>query len=261
MWTLAFAIYCGCKWLTWRRTPIEEISLGRQLGYLLAWPGLDAPAFLNPRPSPLPRRPAAREWLFAVAKLALGLVLLFVVARRLPTNTPYLVGWVGMIGIVMVLHFGVFHVLSCGWRTVGVDARPNMNWPLLAESVSDFWGKRWNTSFRDLTHRFLFRPLISRMGPRRAVLAGFAFSGLVHDLVISVPAGDGYGGPSLFFAVQGGAILAERSRLGRRIGLGRGWRGWLFTMGVLTAPAPLLFHRPFVVGVVVPFLQAIGAIG
>src|SRR6059036_729797 len=23
MWTLAFTIYCGCKWLTWRRTPAD----------------------------------------------------------------------------------------------------------------------------------------------------------------------------------------------------------------------------------------------
>ena len=59
---------------------------------------------------------------------------------------------------------------------------------------------------------------------------------VVHDLVISVPAGGGYGGPTLFFALQGVAVLVERSPLGRRVGLGRGWRGWLFTMLVLLAP-------------------------
>ena len=44
------------------------------------------------------------------------------------------------------------------------------------------------------------------------------------------------------------------------VGLGAGWRGWLFTMLMLAIPAPLLFHPPFVVGIVVPFMQAIGAV-
>jgi hypothetical protein len=75
-----------------------------------------------------------------------------------------------------------------------------------------------------------------------------------------VPAGGGYGGPTLFFLLQWAAILIERSRGGRKAGLSDGWRGWLFTTVVLLAPAPLLFHWPFVTGIVVPFLQALGAV-
>jgi hypothetical protein len=82
----------------------------------------------------------------------------------------------------------------------------------------------------------------------------------VHDLVISLPAGGGYGGPTLFFVIQGAALLAERSGLGKAAGLGRELRGWLFTMLVLAAPAGLLFHSPFVTRVVLPFLRVIGAI-
>jgi Membrane bound O-acyl transferase family len=260
MWSLAFVIYAGCKWLTWRRTPTKGVPLWRHAGYLLAWPGLDAAAFLNPHPGVPSRRPSVREWLFAASKFALGVSLLFGVLRWIPTQFPYVAGWVGMIGIVMVLHFGTFHLLSCGWRHVGVDAKPLMHWPLAAVSVSEFWGRRWNTAFRDLTHRFLFRPLSARLGPRWAICAGFVFSGVVHDFVISVPAGGGYGGPSLFFALQGAALLTERTTLGRQIGLGQGWRGWLFTMIVLLAPVCALFHPPFVLEVVVPFLRALGAV-
>src|SRR5205085_6806357 len=130
--------------------------------------------------------------------------------------------WVGMVGLVMALHFGTFHLLSCAWRSAGVEARPLMNNPLASQGVSEFWGRRWNTAFRDLTHTFLFRPLTAWLGPAGALLAGFGFSGLVHDLVISVPARGGYGGPTLFFVVQGVALLAERSAAGRRLGLGRG---------------------------------------
>jgi hypothetical protein len=260
MWTLAFAIYAGCKWLTWRRTPVRGVSVWRHAGYLLAWPGLDAVGFLNTHPASCTPKPKRSEWLFAGAKLALGILLLFVVARLVPARYPYLVGWVGMIGIVMVLHFGIFHLLSCAWRSRGVAAKPLMNWPLASVSVSEFWGRRWNTAFRDLTHRFLFRPLTARFGARPAIGAGFLFSGLVHDLVISVPVGGGYGGPTLFFVVQGAALFVEHSILGRKLGLGQGWRGWLFTLLVLLVPVCGLFHPPFVRDVVVPFLRALGAI-
>ena len=135
-----------------------------------------------------------------------------------------------------------------------------MNWPLASTSVSEFWGRRWNTAFRDLTHRFLFRPVSTRLGARWALVAGFVFSGVLHDLVISVPAGGGYGGPSLFFALQGVAILVERGRVGRWLGLGQSARGWLFTMGILLMPLYGLFHPPFVREIVVPFLRALGGV-
>jgi hypothetical protein len=260
MWLLAFVVYAACKWLTWRRTPAPAAPLWKHAGYLLAWPGLDAVAFLRGRTLDPNDKPTAREWLFATAKLAFGFVVLFGVVRWIPAEYPYLVGWGGMFGLVFVLHFGIFHVLSCGWRSIGVDASPLMNWPVLAESVSDYWGRRWNRAFRDLAHRFLFRPLTPSLGPRGAIVAGFLFSGIVHDVVISAPARGGYGGPSLFFLVQGLAMFAERTRVGRRFGIGRGWRGWLFTLLVVLLPAPLLFHWPFVVEIVVPFLRAIGAV-
>jgi hypothetical protein len=92
------------------------------------------------------------------------------------------------------------------------------------------------------------------------LLAGFVFSGGVHDLVISVPAQGGYGGPTIFFAIQGAAMIIERSAFGRRMGLGSGSSGRLFTILALIVPVGLLFHRPFVVAVIVPFMRALGAL-
>jgi hypothetical protein len=259
MWLLAFAIYAGCKWFTWRRTPVEGVPWWLDAGYLLAWPGLDAEAFLRSGRTPVADRPAAREWACAALKTLLGAVVFWGIGRLIPQGYEMLRGWAGMVGIVLMLHFGSFHLLSCAWRSVGVEARPLMNVPLASVSVSEFWGKRWNTAFRDLTHRFLFRPLSARLGPRGAIVAGFVFSGLIHDLVISVPAGGGYGGPTLFFVIQAAALLGERSRLGRAAGLSHGWRGWLFTMLVLLLPAGALFHPPFIENVVVPFMKPLGA--
>ena len=161
-----------------------------------------------------------------------------------------------MVGIAMILHFGLFHILSCFWRAARIDARPLMNAPLRSTSVTDFWSRRWNTAFRDFTHQFLFRPLLGWMSPTSALVAAFFASGLIHDAVISLPARGGYGGPTTFFLLQAAAILCEKSRPGRALGLGRGWRGWLFTAVVLLVPARLLFHDRFISTVVLPFMKA-----
>jgi hypothetical protein len=259
MWALAVSIYTACKWLTWQAAPAGTAPGWKHTAYLLAWPGLDATGFLEEEARPGAACPIA-ELCAAAGRLTLGVALLFGVARIVPSEDPYLAGWIGMIGIVLMLHFGVFHLLSCGWRRAGVHARPLMDHPLSSTSLGEFWGRRWNTAFRDLTHQFLFRPLTSVFGPRWAIVAGFLFSGAVHDVVISVPARGGYGRPTIFFAIQGAAMVIERSEFGRQIGLGRGLRGRLFTMVVLIAPVGFLFHRPFVVGIVVPFMRALGAI-
>jgi hypothetical protein len=259
MWLFVVVLYAGWKWLTWRQTAAPNVPAWRHLAYLLLWPGLDAAAFLGVARKPAPARPTAGEWGLAAAKLLLGITFLWGVAPLIPRQYELLLGWAGMTGIVFVLHFGTIHLLSCLWRALGVDARPLMNWPIAATSLGDFWGRRWNTAFRDLTHRVFFGPLVRRIGPAGALAMGFLFSGLIHDLAISLPARGGWGRPTLYFLAQGAAIFVERSPLGRRLGLGRGWRGWLFTMLVLLAPAYGLFHPPFIHEVVIPFLETLGA--
>lgn len=260
MWALAVAIFVACKLLTWLRTPAPGATPRRQLAYLFLWPGLDAAAFLNPAPLPHNRRPSLAEALFAVAKVLLGAGLVWVVVPLVQEERPLVRGWVGMSGLIFLLHFGTFHLLSCAWRAAGVDAKPLMNWPVRATSLSEFWGKRWNTAFRDLTHRFLFAPLAKKLGPRTGLAAGFLFSGIVHDAVISAPAGGGYGLPTLYFVAQGFGLLAERSKFGRRLGLGKGAVGWAFTALVVAGPALALFHTPFVMNIIVPFLAVLGAL-
>jgi len=251
MWALAALLFAACKALTWSCAPRTGCTRARHFAYLFLWPGLDAAAFLDPKPLPARERPRLPEWLFAASKGTLGALLIWLVVPSVPHEYSLVRGWVGMAGIVFALHFGAFHLLSCAWRAAGVNAKPLMNWPILSASVSEFWGKRWNTAFRDLTHKFLFAPLARKFGPRRGLAVGFLFSGIVHELVITVPAGGGYGLPTLYFALQGlGWLTEKRWKL-------RGATGRAFAALVLIAPAPLLFPPPFVLGVVLPFLGAL----
>jgi D-alanyl-lipoteichoic acid acyltransferase DltB (MBOAT superfamily) len=218
---------------------------------------MDATAFLGG--TGRVARPPASEWAVAALKTLLGVTLIWIVARAAVPVHPLLAGWIAMVGLVFVVHFGTFHLLSLGWRAIGVDAMPVMQNPLRSESLAEFWGRRWNTAFHQLASRFTFRPLRPLVGVAGATLLAFLFSGLIHELVISIPAHGGYGLPTGYFMLQGLGVAGERTGVGRRLGLGRGWRGRLFTVVVAAAPAFWLFPPPFVQHVILPMLAAIGA--
>jgi hypothetical protein len=328
MWLIAGAIFFGCKWMTWAgalraqgkafpANPFNRFNLINRPGQFWLWPGMDADAFfVSRRPKPQP----SRRWLSATTKTCIGAAVLCFAARAALTRQPLWVGWLGMLGIILLLHFGLFDLLALAWRSAGIDVKPLMRSPLRATSLGDFWGRRWNTAFNDLAHEYVFTPVRRALGgesgrglhalqdapaqsesarvsarswsacsplplfalgkrgllrsqrsgyarpedgTRRlavplATLATFALSGLIHELVISVPARGGYGLPTAYFLLQGFAVLAERSRIGRRIGLGHGFRGWLSTLICTAGPAFWLFHPPFVRNVILPMLQAFG---
>jgi len=256
MCLLAISVYLTLKLLTFVDCrEARNASPMRSMGYLLLWPGMDAGAFFaSTKEVDLPRK---SEWALALIETTLGVLTVTVFAPLVFVYDPYLAGMIGFAGIVLLLHFGLFHVLSLLWRRAGVDARPIMNAPLLASSLGEFWGRRWNVAFRDVTHAYVFRPLVRRIGATGATMAAFLASGLVHDLVISLPARGGWGLPTLYFLGQGCGVLFERSRLGKWIGLGRGIAGRLYCGVVTVAAIPLLFHEPFIGRIIDPMLTVI----
>jgi hypothetical protein len=229
----------------------------RSTAYLLAWPGMDAEAFFDRKQRTLP--PSRMEWVWAATKTALGATLLWLVARSV-TQRESLRGWLGMLGIILLLHFGAFQIVALLWQRLGINAQPIMCAPLRSTSLAEFWGKRWNLGFRQLAHELIFRPLHRTVGSMTAGFLVFVVSGLIHDFVISLPARAGYGLPTLYFVLQGTGITIELSRLGKRLGLGQGVRGWFFTVVFAAGPAFWLFHPRFVERVMLPFMRAIGAL-
>jgi uncharacterized protein YqjF (DUF2071 family) len=258
MWLLAFSIFFSFKWLTYRRALASiPTTATRSVAYLFAWTGMKAAFFDTRRTAPtLP----ARSWLPPIFKSLLGIAILWIILPLFPTTHPLLTGWLGMIALVLLLHFGSFHLLALFWQARGVDAQPLMNRPLRARSLSDLWGNRWNTGFHELSHDLLFRPLRRTLGSAGAMFATFIASGLVHDLVITVPARGGYGLPTLYFTLQAIGITIERSRIGAALHLRRRPRAWLFAVLFTLVPIALLFPPPFVHRVIIPFLHAIGSL-
>jgi Membrane bound O-acyl transferase family len=257
MWLLAAAIFAICKSQSWFAASdfARRATWRRNAAYLFLWPGMNATQFLDA--SIIVSRPGAREWTSAIAKTFSGAALIWLVVRRIPH--PLLAAWIGMLGLILILHFGAFHLLSLTWRSAGISAQPIMQHPLQSKSLSEFWGKRWNLGFRQLSHDWIFAPARKHFGIAFATPAAFAASGLIHDIVISVPARAGYGLPTAYFLVQGIGVLIERSSIGAKIGLGHGATGWLWMAVFTAAPAYFLFHPWFAMRVMLPFLRAIGA--
>lgn len=260
MWLLAIAIFAGCKWLTWwqeRMTGFAAANWKRSAAYLLLWPGMDAQGFFHRTCGK--SQTQAREWFAAIAKTITGFALIWAGARVISLDHPMLGGWAGMAGLVLTLHFGTFHLIALMWQRKGLAVKPIMQRPLVSCSLSELWGRRWNQGFRALSHTWVFQPLQRRLGAVAGTMGAFFASGLLHDLVISVPARAGYGLPTAYFLLQAFGVLAERSEAGKRVGLGRGATGWLWTALIAAGPLYALFHPWFVMRVMVPFLNAIAS--
>jgi alginate O-acetyltransferase complex protein AlgI len=75
-------------------------------------------------------------------------------------------------------------------------------------------------------------------------VVSFLASGLLHELAISVPVRAGYGLPTAYFVLQGALVVLEK-RIRRE-------PGRLWTLFWLVAPLPMLFHAPFLRGIVWP---------
>jgi len=259
MWLLSIAIYFGLKWVTWWRARSRfPHPAWRSVAYLVAWPGMDADSFLNRKLEVAP--PVRSSWIWATLEALLGALLFWVVARSIPRGEPLLRGWLGMLGLILLLHFGTFQWVALFWQSLGIKAERIMSAPLRSTSLGEFWGKRWNLGFRQLAHELIFRPLHRSLGASQAGFVVFLVSGLIHDLVVSLPARGGYGLPTLYFVLQGIGVTVERSQLGQRLGLAQGTRGWCFMIVFLTAPVFWLFHSWFVLRVILPFMRAVHAL-
>lgn len=256
LFLISLALFVACKWLTYRQAThrLQVVSLARVFSYWLLWPGMDAGAFLSP--IPYPHRPPGRAWLAALAKTLVGAILVGVLARHLSPDNRYWRVLTVLVGLGLCVPFGVLHLVALVWQAVGVNARPIMDFPFVSTKMTEFWGRRWNLAFHDVARPFVFQPLARRVGPSRAAAAAFLFSGLFHELTLSVPAVGGFGGPTAYFLLQLVGVRVERSAVGARLGLGQGWRGRLFCWAVAGGPACAVFHRPLLDNVVFPWLAA-----
>ncbi len=206
--------------------------------YAVAWPGMDPRPF---RVRLASDRTAARWIGWGALKMALGFGLLAFEAPILAK------GWLAIASMLLVIHLGLFDMLAGFWRLLGYPVERICPEPWLARSLSEFWGERWNMAFHVFARDQIYRPLSRRLGRTAAIAAVFLFSGIVHDLVISFPAGGGWGLPTLYFVIHGALVWMEK----RRVFSPTRWTTAIFVL----FPLPLVFHGPFMSAVIYPMVM------
>jgi hypothetical protein len=231
------------------------------LAFAAGWFGMRPALFVRLGSDALPG--AARLIWFGVKRILVGAAFLLLAsllwlhtAPWLSTEGARLLATVpGLVGLSLILHFGIFNVVAGLWRLAGVDCRQLFRAPLLSTSLGEFWGRRWNLGFSEMTALGIYRPLAEVVGRRAATAAAFVGSGLMHELAISVPVLAGFGLPSLYFILHGALVLLERRLERARCPINAvPWVGRLWVLAWLALPLPILFHPPFLRGVVWPLL-------
>jgi alginate O-acetyltransferase complex protein AlgI len=190
----------------------------------------------------------------ALSRILLGLLFLYIskwlenqgVTSFFPKNL------LALVGLSFILHFGILNLTTAFWRLFGVDARELFRAPYFSKSLQEFWGKRWNLAFSEMTALVAYRPLKNILESNLAMILSFLLSGILHEIAISGPVNAGFGLPIFYFALHATAMFLEREI---------DWvkkiivhpilsRCWVFAWLIL--PMPLLFHQYFLVGVILP---------
>jgi hypothetical protein len=232
------------------------LTLKQWLAFAIGWVGMRAKPFETLGGIAIPQ--AWSMIRFGISRVIAGafLVLLAHQALHLPSNAKalyILVSAMLLIGFSLILHFGLLGISAGTWRIQGVSTYVLFKQPAKATSLSSFWGKRWNLAFSEMTSIAIYRPLKDKAGSAIALMAAFIFSGLLHELALSVPVNSGYGLPTLYFIIQGTLVLVERYLTINKVSFlqHRVWaRVWVF-FG-LVIPMPLLFHEQFITQIVWP---------
>ena len=240
-----------------------KLTFWQWLGFCIGWFGMRAEVFRN-----VPGR-SSTDWSEYIWR---GLIRFFagialVVAAWVVAHSGSSVAadiapwrlWTATVlllpGLSLIVHFGCFNLVVGFWRYFGARCSSLFRAPLKSRSLSEFWGRRWNLAFSEMTALAVFRPLKQLPGNAKrvtiiATTGAFLFSGMLHELAISVPVGAGFGLPMLYFAIQGIGTLLEK----RIAFLQSAFFGTIWTMVWVMLPLPILFHRPFLEGCVWPII-------
>ena len=237
MWMLAFWLYSFFKITTMLQCDIKKIYY--PFFYLFTWVGMN--------PGPFEKR---EHFSFGFYNLLLKFILNTLTGIGLVCLAHldihwYLQSWLFCAGIVFILHFGFFNLFAWILNLIGFRVESLMENPLKAKSLKEFWGGRWNRAFNDLVVPIIYKPFKDKYNKNIAIIAVFLFSGIVHEAVISGSVMSGFGGPTLYFLLQGiGLSLEQKYRLNRI---------WMYFIIIL--PAFLLFHPAFMKDAIYPWIE------
>jgi D-alanyl-lipoteichoic acid acyltransferase DltB (MBOAT superfamily) len=162
-----------------------------------------------------------------------------------------------VVGLSLILHFGILNLATAAWRLLGVDVKELFRSPYKSKSLKEFWGRRWNIAFSEMTALIAYRPLKEKIGPNRALIASFLLSGILHEIAISFPVNSGFGLPLTYFAIHAFLMHIEGASVIVKKVVSHPILSHVWVLSWLVLPMPLLFHSNFVQFVLIPLRNEI----
>lgn len=212
----------------------SEVSVEGWVWYWTVWPGMRLTGFTKQATR------AELSWLRrGIGGVVLGSAVLATTAYTSPNDQ--IAGWLTVVGLITLVHFGYADVLSWLLRRRGFQTTRLFMKPEQSKTLNEFWSKRWNLAFVEMDLLLFMRPL-RKISKRWAPLLMLVVSGLLHELALSYPAGGGWGLPMIYFVIHGIGMHLERMSWFRR--LDDRIKPW-WTRILVLAPVGLVFHQPF----------------
>lgn len=233
-----------------------SLSFKQWATFAIGWAGMRAQPFETLGAEPLPD--AWPKIKFGISRVLVGSALIFLGHQLvvLSINNEFLyivITAILLVAFSLILHFGLLSISAGMWRLSGVPTYYLFKAPAKSKSLNEFWSKRWNLAFSEMTSVAIFRPLKNKTGSAIALMIAFVFSGLLHELALSVPVNSGYGLPLLYFIIQGIMVIVEKILLNTKVRFLNNRvlaRVWVFFWVVV--PMPLLFHAEFIKRIIWP---------
>ena len=232
------------KLVSWRLTRRRQGPAGEVASFILA------PSLCLPRWQRRKRRAGIGSVVRAAGVAILQLALLIMVYRFWVPAIRSLPWWLA--SYLAVVPFWLLLETLEGWLQLfwfpsGRLVPVMSDQPYRSAGLAEFWGKRWNRLFGDWLHQVVFMAL--RRRPTAALFATFLVSGLIHELLVSLPlalvgGGNVWGWCTAYFLLQPLAMVVEHrwrpSPLWRRIFC---WLVVLVPVVLVLNPATLrIFH-------------------
>jgi hypothetical protein len=229
----------------------NRLTLFQWIAFAIAWFGMRPSLFEQLPASSLP---SANLLIKGVSRIIIGILLLYGSQRaeQVSLSAFFIPQLLLLAGLSLILHFGILNLSTAVWRACGVNVSELFRAPYRSRSLKEFWGKRWNIAFSEMTALIAYRPLKAKIGVEQAVVLSFLFSGLLHEIAISLPVHAGYGFPMLYFVIHAVAMQLEaKSSFVKKI-INHQTVSHLWVMMFLILPMPLLFRPEFIQQVLIP---------
>ena len=186
-----------------RASGARPLNWWRWIGFAALWPGMQPVLFVQrarrdrdrvPSPSCVWASPDSRPGRRCVFLARLAWI---------GTGSRLLATVLLLPGLSLMVHFGVFNVMAGALRLAEFDCRPLFVAPLRSKSLEEFWGRRWNRAFSRMTASAIYRPLVRRIGRRRAAVCVIPRLGGAARAGHQAPVKAGFGLPLGYFALHG----------------------------------------------------------